>query len=87
MRRGRHIRMSQNTGNRRNVNTVFDRPRGERMPDRMELNMFQPQLVQQPCKIMLQIVRIDHAAGLAENDEVIFSRHVELLCETAFLLP
>ena len=87
MRRSRHIRMPQNTGHGGDADAVFDRPGRKGVADRMELDLLGPQLAEPAGEVMLEVVRVGHAAALTEDDEVIPARDAELLCKPPLRFP
>ena len=71
------IGVAQKPGNRCNIDSVFDGLCGKGMPHRMKFHMGQPQLFEQPCKVVGQVIGIHHGALPAKDDVVLAGRDTE----------
>ena len=73
-----YVGMSKNTGNGRYINTVFNRTGCKSMADRMKLQLFQVEFLQDSAKMMVEIIGIQHVSVAAEKDEIILLRRMKL---------
>ena len=71
------IGVAQKPGNRCNIDSVFDGSCGKGMPHRMKFHMGQPQLFEQPCKVVGQVIGVHHGALPAKDDVVLAGGDME----------
>lgn len=76
-RRG-HIGVTEEPGNRGHSDAALDRTRGKGMANRVKLHLFQAELPEDPEKMMLEIVGIQHLPVAAEEDEIIRLRNMPI---------
>ena len=69
-----YVCMPENAGYGRYVDTVLDRPCCKGVTDRVKSQMLQTEFFQNPLKMMLKIVGIQHISVTAEKDKIIFLR-------------